>query len=133
MYHASDQSKYELFHIPDLLKADNLKKFFFLLHKASLISEKGIATIDSLFEEKLEAEKKITKEFYKDYKKIRFELFDHLKKYNPDKEEILLLSKSQKLLDRFLFVCFCEDLNLLPNQIFNRILKQVQSSFVFSD
>jgi type I restriction-modification system DNA methylase subunit len=33
-------------------------------------------------------------------------------------------------LDRIIFVCFCEDLNLLPDKIFTKLLKNRQESFV---
>lgn len=70
----------------------------------------------------------IEKEFYVDYKKARLNLFAHLKENNPAKDEILLFNKSQKLLDRFIFVCFCEDMQLIPSSTFRRVLEQYQAN-----
>jgi len=41
-----------------------------------------------------------------------------MKKNNPETPENLLLEKVQKLLDRFLFICFCEDKGLLEKDFF---------------
>ncbi len=133
LYHHSDQSRFELFTLKELLQPDNLKRLFFLLQKENLIAKDGKSFIDSFYEKRQAEEQEITKKFYAEYKSVRAELFNHLKEHNPDKEELLLFTKSQKLLDRIVFVCFCEDVNLLPNYIFRQIIKAVKSSFDISD
>jgi len=47
-----------------------------------------------------------------------------MKKNNPQINEHILLEKVQKLLDRFLFICFCEDKDLLPHNSYNKIVQR---------
>ncbi|MDQ1352405.1 MAG: hypothetical protein QG657_2711 [Acidobacteriota bacterium] len=131
LYHASDQSRYENFMVPELLNPDNLKRFFFMLQKERLISQKGESLLDSLYRERLEFEQTISRQFYSQYKAMRVELFEHLKSNNPGKEPLLLIAKTQKLLDRFIFVCFCEDANHLPAYTLRRIKDILTTAFDF--
>ncbi len=66
----------------------------------------------------------ITKKLYKDYSLFKRELYQNLVELNPDTDELLLFKKSQKLLDRFLFLFFAEDRQLLPPNSVRAILKQ---------
>ncbi|UPQ77748.1 BREX-1 system adenine-specific DNA-methyltransferase PglX [Flavobacterium azooxidireducens] len=65
-------------------------------------------------EESLSQEDQITKSLYKDYSLFKRELFHNLVANNTQFEPIDLFKKSQKLLDRFLFLFFAEDRHLLP-------------------
>ena len=65
-------------------------------------------------EESLSEEDIITKKLYKDYSLFKRELHQNLVLLNPDFEPLELFKKSQKLLDRFLFLFFGEDRHLLP-------------------
>ncbi|MEZ4928879.1 MAG: TaqI-like C-terminal specificity domain-containing protein [Chitinophagales bacterium] len=64
---------------------------------------------DSLSQEDI-----ITKRLYKDYSVFKRELFANLSRLNPQYDVLVLFKKSQKLLDRFLFLFFAEDRQLLP-------------------
>lgn len=66
-------------------------------------------------------EEKVTKRLYKDYSDFRQNLFTDLKINNPQLEPDVLLQKTQKLLDRLLFILFCEDRGLLPNNSISEI------------
>src|SRR5690606_5992616 len=66
----------------------------------------------------------ITKKLYKDYSNFKSDLYANLVALNPDYEPIELFKKSQKLLDRFLFIFFAEDRNLLPVNLIFRINKE---------
>jgi len=66
----------------------------------------------------------ITKELYKDYSTFKRELFKNLVELNPGYDELELFKKSQKLLDRFLFILFAEDRDLLPLNSTRLILSQ---------
>jgi len=77
-----------------------------------------------LKEESLSQEELITKQLYKDYSFFKRELFQNLCDLNPQFEPLELFKKSQKLLDRFLFLFFAEDRNLLPPNSVRVILKQ---------
>lgn len=69
-------------------------------------------------------EDSITKSLYKDYSLFKRELHQNLVTLNPEMDELQLFKKSQKLLDRFLFLLFAEDRQLLPPNSVREILKQ---------
>lgn len=77
-------------------------------------------------EESVSQEDIITKKLYKDYSLFKRELHQNLVELNPQYEPLELFQKSQKLLDRFLFVFFAEDRQLLPTNLIFRINKEWQ-------
>ncbi len=86
---------------------------------------KGIAK--TIKDESVSQEDVITKKLYKDYSLFKRELHQNLVVLNPQYEPIELFKKSQKLLDRFLFIFFAEDRNLLPTNLIFRINKEWQN------
>ncbi len=75
-------------------------------------------------DESLSEEDVITKKLYSDYSLFKRELHQNLVILNPDFEPLELFKKSQKLLDRFLFLLFGEDRHLLPPNSVRLILTQ---------
>jgi hypothetical protein len=75
-------------------------------------------------DESLTQEEKITKELYKDYASFRNEVFESIQKENPQYDKLTLFKKTQKLLDRFLFIFFAEDRLLLPPNSIRSIVNQ---------
>ncbi|RTY88426.1 Eco57I restriction-modification methylase domain-containing protein [Flavobacterium sp. RSP15] len=67
--------------------------------------------------ESVSSEDKITKELYKDYSAFRTALFSDIVQLNPQYNQPELFKKTQKLLDRFLFIFFAEDRQLLPTNL----------------
>jgi hypothetical protein len=65
-------------------------------------------------EESVSQEDAITKKLYSDYSLFKRELHQNLVSQNPEFDALTLFRKSQKLLDRFLFLFFAEDRQLLP-------------------
>ncbi|MBL7110413.1 MAG: N-6 DNA methylase [Bacteroidales bacterium] len=65
-------------------------------------------------DESISQEDEITKILYKDYSLFKRELHQNLVRLNPQYDALTLFKKSQKLLDRFLFLFFAEDRLLLP-------------------
>ncbi len=74
-----------------------------------------------LKDESVSEEKKITKQLYKDYSEFKQNLYNNLVELNPEYDKLLLFKKTQKLLDRFLFIFFAEDRLLLPTNLIRRI------------
>ncbi len=68
-------------------------------------------------------EENVTKKLYKDYSAFKNALFNDLVRQNPDIDQLLLFKKSQKLIDRFLFIFFAEDKGLLPPNSITQIVK----------
>lgn len=90
-----------------------------------LAYENIVAQIPSkLKAESISQEDAITKKLYKDYSVFKRELFQNLVKLNPEYDALELFKKSQKLLDRLLFLFFGEDRGLLPPNSVRMILEQ---------
>lgn len=75
-------------------------------------------------EESVSEEDVITKKLYRDYSFFKRELFQNLTELNPEFDSLELFKKSQKLLDRLLFLYFGEDRGLLPPNSVRLILEQ---------
>ena len=69
----------------------------------------------------------ITKKLYNDYSLFKRELHQNLVALNPQFDALVLFKKSQKLLDRFLFLFFAEDRQLLPPNSVRLILTKWES------
>ncbi|MCP1771952.1 type I restriction-modification system DNA methylase subunit [Neisseria perflava] len=76
--------------------------------------------------ETVSREEAITARLYRDYSAFKRELFADMVANNPQYGELELFKKSQKLLDRFLFILFAEDRHLLPANEINTIIGQWQ-------
>lgn len=98
--------------------------FYLCLAKDNLLANKPLAIKDASLVE----EENITKHFYADYSLFKRELYRDLVKQNRNNvmlmelsektSKLTLFKKSQKLIDRFLFILFAEDRGLLaPNSI----------------
>lgn len=81
--------------------------------------------------ESVSSEDQITNALYKDYSQFKRVLFADILKNNPTPEgkiesdwQLLLFKKTQKLLDRLLFIFFAEDCGLLPPNSMVEIIKQ---------
>lgn len=134
LYHKSKgQTAYEEFDILTLHEEKEFKKFYYCLSRENLIDKNANSPMDLLIKQSGEADVDITKEFYSDFKKVRKILFEHIIENNPDYDKKLLLEKTQKLLDRFIFIFFCEDTaGLLPHNTVENIYKNAKNSFSLS-
>ncbi len=101
------------------LKEEEFKLLYLCLHKDHILSDlpQRIKKDSTLQEEN------VTKKLYKDYSAFKNALFNDLVKNNPDIPKLTLFKKSQKLIDRFLFIFFAEDKGLLPPNSISKIVK----------
>ncbi|MBK8143866.1 MAG: N-6 DNA methylase [Bacteroidetes bacterium] len=74
--------------------------------------------------ESVTVEDNVTKKLYKEYSYFRKSLFNNIVEHNPSIDKLLLFKKTQKLLDRFLFLFFAEDRMLVPPNSVRVILDQ---------
>ncbi len=134
LYHKSKgQTAYEEFDILTLDDEKEFKKFYYCLCRENLIDKNAHSPMDLLIKQSGEADINITQKFYTDFKKVRKILFEHIVENNPDYDKKLLLGKTQKLLDRFIFIFFCEDTaGLLPHNTVENIYKNAKNSFSLS-
>jgi hypothetical protein len=102
--------------------------FWKVFHRDFLLSEAGPPPLLRLIERQWVKEKQLEGAFYDRYKAVRERLFNVLSINNPSfsgsKTELLRLS--QKLLDRFIFAFYCEDMGermLFPPQFIREYLQ----------
>lgn len=134
LYNSKTMTAHEKFIVENLTDETEFIRFYFLLHKDRLIAKsREQSIIDVLYANNDIEETQITNEFYKYYKNVRINLHKHLIEYNAQYDEILLLEKTQKILDRFIFIRFCEDSKFLPKRSFKRIIETANDSFSRSD
>lgn len=94
-----------------------------------LLAKAGKSQLEKLLAEQLTQERCLEADFYKEYQAYREHLFAELKAANPEYEEHGRLRKlvgiTQRLLDRFIFVLYCEDMGAqlgYPPDVLKRVL-----------
>ena len=123
---AVEYREWNLFHLTE----EDFRELYLCLAWKQV--ERGSAL--QIKEESVSSEDQITKALYKDYSQFKRVLFADISKQNPtpegkdDKEwQLLLFKKTQKLLDRLLFIFFAEDCGLLPPNSMVQIIDQWES------
>ncbi len=112
--YANEYEEFDLFN----LDREAFSLLYLILNKNSLLN--GLAL--QLKDDTKCHEENISVQFYKDYSKFKQDIFANLTKNNSQLDQLLLFKKSQKFLDRLLFVFFAEDTGLVPpNSIANLI------------
>ncbi len=122
LYQTSKTPAYcEVFKLVDLADVEAFKQFYFLLCRQNFLptsdDSKTRARVDLLLAESNEAQESITKDLYTEYKTVRINLARFFRSKAPEdipNRDAVLIEKAQKLLDRVLFIAFCEDRKLLP-------------------
>ena len=126
------QLDYEIRQLTDLVKSDNdyqnFKIFWYLLNANHLIAPTGR---ESVTEKLLSAiriqSEQITKKFYQEYKTLRLSLINDIRNNNPEVNLENVIQKSQKVIDRVVFIHFCEDFGLLPEGKLAEVINYSQS------
>lgn len=116
IHNAVDFIEFSILH----MQQEEFRLLWLLLQKDNLLS--GIP--QQIKAESLLVEEQVTKKLYADYSSFKQELWQDIVRNNPGNDELLLYKKSQKLLDRFLFIFFAEDKGLLPPNSISEIVKQ---------
>jgi hypothetical protein len=120
-YKGTDKVTYERFDTEALASDERqLRKFVFLLHANRMVPPHGPCHLDALIHESEKVGRELTREVYAEYAFIRRSTLAMLRRANPDIDPRLILGCTQKLLDRVLFIAFCEDRGLLPAQTIQR-------------
>jgi type I restriction-modification system DNA methylase subunit len=155
-FYINDSSDFEEFNLFELSQ-DRFALLYLCLHKDNIFQNLP----QKIKEDSVVVEEQITKEFYKDYSIFKRELYRDLVKKNAKRlknsraeelEEVAigsaleqelqsleknvklaLFKKSQKLIDRFLFIFFSEDRGLLPPNSTVQILKKWRADMDFGD
>lgn len=119
-FYVDDATDYEEFDLYNLDK-DTFKRFYLYLHKECLL-DKNIPKL--LKSETKFHEENITKSLYKDYSSFKHSFFQNVVKNNPQYDKLLLFKKSQKFLDKVLFVLFAEDKGLVSTNSIVQIVEK---------
>jgi len=117
IYHRNHTPRvYELFTLQELRKKEVFLQFYYLLEKGGLIPTPLQRTprADLLLERCTTRQREVGDELYARYHDERLKLITHLS--GPERNFPLdkAIRVTQKLLDRIIFVAFCEDRELLP-------------------
>ena len=118
-FYIDNAVEYEEFNLFQLTK-DRFQTLYLCLSEENLL--KGIPK--QIKDESLTREETVTKKLYKDYSQFRNEIFDDIQKHSSEYDKLTIFKKTQKLLDRFLFIFFAEDRLLLPPNSIREIVTQ---------
>ena len=111
------------------LTKEEFSLLWLCLAKENLLSDLPL----KIKESSLVQEENITKQLYSDYSKFRESLYLNLVKNNPEIDKLTLFKKTQKLIDRFLFIFFAEDKQLLPANSIIQIIEKWKDDVDFGD
>ena len=115
---SSTKRAYEHFTLQDLREFDTFKQFYVLFHRQGLIEDwfGGPPCAAALLKRSAERKREVGDSLYDAYSRIRGDLIQefHFKRHVPLDDAIHM---AQHLLDRIVFIAFCEDRQLLPERI----------------
>jgi len=116
LYHKGhDQFTFERFETAALADADAaFRRFVFLLAAERMVPATGRCHLDDLLSESRRIGLDLTRDYYRDYADLRLKTFYRLRQCNSAVPPARLLAATQTILDRVLFIAFCEDRGLLP-------------------
>lgn len=118
IHHAVDYIEFNLF----TLSKEDFTTLWLCLHSDNLLDNIP-AKIKA---ESVVKEEDITKNLYKDYSSFKQELWQSIVSLNPEGDPLMFYKKTQKLIDRFLFIFFAEDAGLLPPNSISRMVERWQ-------
>lgn len=118
-FYIDNAVKYEEFNLFHL-SLERFKVLYLCLAKKNIFTNRPKQIKDASLEE----EQAISTKFYKSYSDFKNQLFQNITKLNPEYNQLQLYKKTQKLLDRFIFIFFAEDRGLLPPNSIRTIIEQ---------
>ncbi len=114
--YANEYEEFDLFN----LNKEKFELLYLVLSKDNLFADIPI----KIKNQSTAHSENISKKLYKQYSVFKNNLFNNLVKNNPEHDKLELFKKSQKLIDRFLFILFAEDRGLLPPNSIKRIIER---------
>lgn len=121
-FYINDAVEFEEFDL-FIISEERFRVLYLCLNSINLLSDLPLKIKNASILE----EEQITKKFYADYSLFKKELFEDIAKRNIELygvTKLQLYKKTQKLLDRFLFIFFAEDRGLLPPNSISRMIKR---------
>jgi hypothetical protein len=128
LYHKDRGSQaYEEFSLQNLRHADHFAAFWCLLEKSGLFPNKQLripARADDLLTRTQERQKTVGDELYEYYADQRSRLIEHLRDHHKKSLDDAI-HIAQRLLDRIVFIAFCEDRGLLGADTIKRTWESI--------
>ena len=128
LYHRNQTPRaFELFTLQDLRKDDVFRQFYSLFQRDGLLPSqlKQMARAADLLDRSLHQEREVGDQLYEYYRDNRVLLIEYLMQPPHDKPLETAIRIAQKLLDRVIFVAFCEDRGLLPPNSLRKAWEEV--------
>ncbi len=128
LYHRNQTPRaYELFTLQDLCKKGNFLQFYYLFERGGLLPTTlgQVPRADMLLERSNKRQREVGDELYEDYHQNRLRLIHHLTSELHNKPLDNAIKIAQKLIDRIVFIAFCEDRELLPDKSLYKAWSQV--------
>jgi hypothetical protein len=128
LYHREQTPRvYQLFTLQDLRKWDTFLDFYCLFERGGLLplGLEQAARADVLLEKSQKRQREVGDELYAYYHEKRLELIAELTSARYGKPLDMAIRVAQKLVDRIIFVAFCEDRGLLPARSLFRAWDQI--------
>ena len=113
LFNPNFREKYISFKFKSLTDPEVLKKFLLIFSKFSLIEEDIPQT---LLKETRIIERELEDEFYQLFSETRLMLIKELEQSSEDIGRIEAIRLAQLILNRYIFICFAEDLKLIPSE-----------------
>ncbi|MFY7788894.1 MAG: DNA methyltransferase, partial [Thermoflexibacteraceae bacterium] len=112
--------EFELFdkYTGEILDYPNFAVLYTVLHWKNIAKNLPL----TIKQRSVEREEEITITFYKDYENFRDTLFLDIAARNQNFDKFLLFQKTQKFLDRIVFICFASAKGLLPANLIRIII-----------
>jgi hypothetical protein len=128
LYHRAQTTRvYQLFTLQDLRRWESFLQFYCLFERAGLlpVGIDQVARADALLERSEKRQREVGDELYSDYHDNRVRLIRYLTGPAHAKPLDIAIRMAQKLVDRIIFVAFCEDRDLLPPRSLFRAWKEI--------
>ncbi len=122
LYHRSKGTlNYEEFSLQELRNRDRFNEFYALFERGGLLTSalKQPPRALALLQKTQQRQKEVGDDLYESYRLQRLRLIDHIMR-TERKSLDRAIAIAQKLLDRIIFIAFCEDRGLLPERCLER-------------
>ncbi len=126
LYHRNRPARaYEEFTVSDLRDPARFREFFVIFERNGLLGNKvQPPRADTLLHSTFARQRQVGEDLYADYSAQRLGLIEHLiAALGRTQDEAIHIA--QKVIDRIVFVAFCEDRGLLPERLINRAYNQL--------
>jgi hypothetical protein len=130
LYHR-DQTPavYQSFTLQELRIFENFQRFYYIFQRSGLLPETPGQSprADRLLDKTNARQREVGDELYQDYHRNRIELIHHLTAEPLAKPLDKAIRIAQKLIDRIIFIAFCEDRGLLPERSIYKACEQLSA------